>query len=156
MSLAGPRAYPTRPFLAASIAVFRHGRVLLAERVHPPAAACFSLPGGVVELGETLAAAALRELLEETGVAARIVGFNDHLDIIERDAQGRVAAHFVVASFVGLWTSGEGTSGAEARRVIWVEPHAICDLSTTPGLGPILERAAAIASASSDAAAGPQ
>lgn len=136
------RAYPTRPFLAASIAVFRAGKVLLAERVAAPAALRFSLPGGVVELGETLVEAALRELHEETGVRARVVGFNDHVEVIERDPEGRLAAHFVVASFVGLWQSGEGTVGPEARRILWVEPERIAELDVTPHLGPIVSRAA--------------
>ncbi len=142
-----PRAYPARPFLAASVAVFRDGLVLLAERAVPPGARCFSLPGGLVEIGETLGEAALRELREETGVDAEIVGFNDHVEVIERDAEGRVAAHFVVASFVGRWTGGEATTGPEALRTVWIAPDRIEGLVTTPQLGPILHRAAAIAAA---------
>ena len=144
MSVPASRAYPDRPFLAASIAVFRSGRVLLAERAAPPAALRFSLPGGLVEAGETLHQAALRELREETGVEAEIVGFNDHVEVVERDGDGRVAAHFVVVSFVGLWRSGEGTTGPEARRILWLEPERIDELEVTPQLGPIVRRAAEI------------
>ena len=72
----------------------------------------FSLPGGVVEIGETLTEAALRELYEEVGVEAEIVGFNRHIEPIVREG-GRVRAHFVIASFVGRWTRGERGS---ARR----------------------------------------
>ena len=140
-----PRAYPARPFLAASVAVFRDGLVLLAERAVPPGARCFSLPGGLVETGETLGEAALRELREETGVEAEIIGFNDHVEVVERDAEGRVAAHFVVASFVARWTGGEATTGPEALRTAWVAPDRIEGLVTTPQLGTILLRASAIA-----------
>ena len=87
MTPAAARAYPSRPFLAASIAVFRDGLVLLAERAVPPGARCFSLPGGLVEPGEGLRDAALRELREETGVEAEVIGFNDHVEVIERDAE---------------------------------------------------------------------
>jgi 8-oxo-dGTP diphosphatase len=141
MSANDGRLYPTRPFLAASVAVFRDGRVLLAERVSPPSPDCFSLPGGLVEPGETLEEAALRELGEETGVRARIAGFNTHVEVIERDAADRVVRHFVVASFVGDWLSGDGTVGPEARRIVWADPLALHDLSTTPQLDRVLASA---------------
>ena len=143
-SFAESRAYPTRPFLAASVAVFRDGLVLLAERAVPPGAHRFSLPGGLVEPGETIRDAALRELREETGVEGEIVGFNDHVEVIERDDEGRVAAHFVVASFVARWVAGEATTGPEALRTLWVPPDGIDGLATTPQLPLILRRAAAI------------
>ena len=142
MTLAPSRRYPARPILAASVAVFREGRVLLAERVNPPAADRFSLPGGLVEVGETLEEAALRELFEETGVTATITGFNGHVEVIERDAEGQVERHFVVASFLGDWVSGEGAPSDEARQVVWADPLALGALSLTPGLRPLLERAA--------------
>ena len=141
MSDADSRRYPTRPILAASIAVFRDGKVLLAERVNPPAARCFSLPGGLVEPGERLDEAALRELREETGVEAEIVCFNDHVQVIEHDGAGRVERHFVVASFVGRWLSGEGTTGPEAHQIAWVDPLAVGHLATTPDLLRILDQA---------------
>ncbi len=143
-SFADQRAYPARPFLAASVAVFRDGLVLLAERAVPPGARCFSLPGGLVEPGETIREAALRELREETGVEAEIVGFNDHVEVIERDREGRISAHFVVTSFVGRWLSGEAATGPEALRTLWVAPEAVGNLATTPQLPEILQRAAAL------------
>ncbi len=138
------RTYPARPILAASIAVFRAGRVLIATRTKSPGAGVWSLPGGLVEAGETIEEAALRELQEEVGVQARIVGFNRHVQRIDRDEQGRVRHHFVVASFVGVWTGGEATTGPEAGEVRWVDPRDLGGLDTTPHLARILARAADI------------
>ena len=135
------RLYPSRPFLAASVAVFREGLVLLASRNAPPAIASFSLPGGLVETGETLERAALRELEEEVGVTAQIVSFNDHVEFIEHDGDGKVRHHFVIASFVARWTTGEPLCGPEAGSVLWADPEKLDGLALTPGLPRVLMRA---------------
>jgi ADP-ribose pyrophosphatase YjhB (NUDIX family) len=132
------RLYPAQPALAVSIAVFRRGEVLLAARTAPPYASMFTLPGGLVETGETLEAAALRELREETGVLARLVGFNQPVQHIVRDFAGRVERHYVILSFVAAWLAGEGRTGAEASEVLWRAPEKLSGLSLTPGLAHIV------------------
>jgi 8-oxo-dGTP diphosphatase len=97
-----------------------------------------------VEIGETLREAALRELDEEVGVTAEIVAFNDHVESIMRDDLRAVQAHYVIASFVARWTAGEPRTSEEADSVIWVDPSALGDLPTTPGLQAILAGAARI------------
>ena len=138
------RLYPPRPILAASLAVFRDGKVLIASRTAPPAQALFSLPGGVVEIGETLQEAALREVMEEVGVAAEIVGFADHAEVIPRDSDGRIKRHFVITCFAGRWISGEGHTSAEAGAVLWVDPDAMGSIPTTKGLPTTLRKAKAV------------
>ena len=135
------RTYPERPFLAASVAVFRDGRVLVASRAKPPSQGLFSLPGGLVEPGETLAEAALRELREEVGVEAEITGFLDHVEIVERDERDRVRHHFVVCAHAARWLSGDPSPGAEALEVRWVTQAELHHLPTTPSLAALLERA---------------
>ena len=135
------RLYPSRPILAVSVAVFRDDRVLLARRAMPPLVGRFSLPGGVVEPGERLADAALRELQEEVGVVARIVAFNRHVEVVERDAADAVRRHYVIASFVGDWLSGEGMVGAEADAVVWATLGEAAALPITDHLLPVLESA---------------
>jgi 8-oxo-dGTP diphosphatase len=137
------RLYPPRPILAVSTAVFRASRVLVARRARAPLLGLYSLPGGVVEIGETLHEAALRELSEEVGVEAEILGFNDHVESMTRDERG-VRAHYVIASFFARWGSGEGRPSEEADRVAWVDPMALGDLPTTPGLAQVLARAAGL------------
>ena len=139
------RLYPSRPVLAASVAVFRDGRVLLARRGRAPLAGLWSLPGGGVEIGESLEQAALRELREEVGVEADILGFNRHVEAIERDDGGRVRAHFVIASFVARWRAGEPRVSEEAAAVAWVDPAAPGDRPMTRGLPDVLRAARVIA-----------
>jgi len=138
------RLYPAYPFLAVSIAVFRCEKVLLATRARPPFLGAFSLPGGLVETGETLTEAALRELGEEVGVKARVLAFNRHVESIERDEAGRIKRHFVIASFVGEWISGEGEPGPEACEIIWTEPSQLPKLHCTPHTAEVVAGAAAI------------
>ncbi len=134
-----------RPVLAASVAVFRAGKVLLARRTKAPAQGLFSLPGGKVERGETLADAALRELFEETGCTARMIGFVDHVEHIERDTQQNVIAHAVIAVFAASWRTGEGEPSAESDQCVWVSPFRLPDLAFTRNLPKILCRAAKVA-----------
>ena len=135
------RTYPQRPYLGVSVAVFRAGRVLLARRTKPPFAGAFSLPGGLVEVGETLEAAALRELREEVYVAARIVAFNRHVESIDRDSAGKIRNHYVIASFVGEWIAGEAKPGPEAGETVWVEPARLAGLDCTPHIVAVVEAA---------------
>ncbi len=139
------RMYPPRPVVGASVAVFRDGCVLLASRGKPPYEDVFSLPGGGVDVGETLGEAALRELREETGVEASLIGFVAPVEVIERDPDGRVRHHIVIAAHAARWVAGEPQTGPEAREIRWVREADIGGLPTTPGLLPILVRAFALA-----------
>jgi 8-oxo-dGTP diphosphatase len=128
------RPEPTPPILAASIAVFREGRVLIARRGRAPNAGLYSLPGGALEAGETPPEAALRELSEEVGLEAEIVA------LVERIALGP----YLIVAFVGRWLRGEARVGPEASDVVWIDPATIGDYPTTPGLAPIIAKAAAL------------
>ena len=134
------RLYPERPILAVSVAAFRGGQVLVGRRAREPMIGRFSLPGGVVELGETLAEAVARELYEEVGVEADILAFNRHVEPILLDGD-RIRAHFVIASFVARWRRGEARVSEEMDAVAWIEPLACASLPTTPGLAEILKSA---------------
>jgi mutator protein MutT len=137
------RLYPARPILAVSSAVFRDGRVLISRRARAPMQGAFSLPGGVVEVGETLAEAAARELREEVGVEADIAGFVEHVQPIHREAE-RVKAHFVIVVFAARWRAGEPQLSEEVDAVAWVDPFDLGERYTTPELPRILARAAAM------------
>ena len=131
-----------RPVLAASIAVFRDGKVLLGRRAKAPAFGLWSLPGGRVEPGEAMEACALRELQEEVGVTALSLGFVRHVEHIEHDETGALKAHAVIAAFAGHWQAGEATASDEISECMWVDPHAPGDLAMTRHLPDVLAQAA--------------
>ncbi len=136
------RLFPTRPFIGVSIAVVRDGLVLLAARANPPMRGVWTLPGGLVEAGEPLAEAALRELREEVGVVAAVVGASlTPTEIILRDPAGLLRHHFVIHPHAATWLSGEPAPGPEALDVRWVRLEDVAALETTPGLAGTLAEA---------------
>jgi ADP-ribose pyrophosphatase YjhB (NUDIX family) len=136
-----PRAYPDRPFLAVSAAIVRDGRILLVRRARAPGRGLYSLPGGVVEAGETLHQAVVREVYEETGLTVEPVGLAGHREAIVRDAGGRVQRHFVILPFACRWRAGEVMPSEEVAEARWLKPDEMADLATTEGLADIIATA---------------
>ena len=139
------RLFPARPILAVSAAVFREAHVLIVRRAREPLIGHFSLPGGGVEIGESLAEALARELMEEVGIQAEIVAFNRHVEAIIPEGS-RIRAHFVIASFVARWTKGEPRLSDEVDAVDWIDPAGPLPSPTTPELAEVLAGATRIAS----------
>jgi ADP-ribose pyrophosphatase YjhB (NUDIX family) len=137
------RTYPTRPFLAVSAAIFRDGRVLIVRRARPPAHGLFTLPGGDVELGETLEQAIIREVREETALDIAPVDLVGYRQAIARDASGRVERHFVILPFAARWTAGEVVLNEELGEAHWLLPTALAGLKTTEGLAEVVATAGA-------------
>ena len=132
---ADDRLFPARPLIGVSIAVIREGRMLLAARANEPMRGVWTLPGGLVEPGERLAEAALRELREEVGIGAEVIGPSlTPTEIILRDDAERVRHHYVIHPHAALWRSGEPAAGPEALGVRWARLEDVEGLETTPGL----------------------
>ena len=137
-----PRMYPDRPYLAVSAAIIRDGRVLVARRAKGASTGIFTMPGGVVEAGETLHEALVREIREETGIAIHPVALAGEREFISRDEAGRVARHFVILCFACRWISGEGVPLLEELSELrWLAPSELGGLKTTEGLAEIVEAA---------------
>jgi ADP-ribose pyrophosphatase YjhB (NUDIX family) len=136
-----PRRYPDRPYLAVSAAVIRDGRVLVVRRARAPARDLFTLPGGAVEAGETLAEAVMREIAEETALSIKPVGLAGYREVITRDSAGRVERHFVILAFAARWLAGEPRLNAELAEARWLQPGELAGLATTEGLADIIAAA---------------
>ena len=136
------RIYPTRPYLAVSAAIFRDGRVLIVRRGRPPAHGLYTLPGGGVELGETLEEAIIREVREETGLAITPLALVGFREAIARDAAGRVERHFVILPFAARWIGGEIALSEGLAEAHFRKPDELAGLKTTEGLAEIVGAAA--------------
>jgi len=135
------RAYPQRPFLAVSAAIVRDGKILVVRRARAPAHGLYTLPGGVVEVGETLVEAVAREVLEETGMTVEPVALAGFREAVARDAQDRVERHFVILCFAARWQAGEPVLNEELDEAHWLDPAELAGLKTTAGLAEIVATA---------------
>jgi ADP-ribose pyrophosphatase YjhB (NUDIX family) len=141
--LADERLYPKRPFLAVSAAILRDGKVLVVRRARKPALGVYTLPGGVVEAGETLEQAVVREVKEETALDIAPVTLAGHREVVIRDGEGRVERHFVILCFAARWLGGEPALNEELDEARWVDPAELAGLKTTDGLADIVAAAMA-------------
>jgi 8-oxo-dGTP diphosphatase len=137
------RRYPDRPIVGVLAVVMRGDRVLVVRRANPPMPGRWGFPGGVLELGETVAQGAMRELAEEAGVEAEAGGPLTVIDTIDRDPEGRVRYHYTLVAVVGHWRSGEGVAGDDADKVAWLTRAEIVaqNLPTAPALLPLIDLA---------------
>ncbi len=137
------RRYPDAPVVSVGAIVVRDGRVLLAQRGHPPGEGMWAFPGGVVDLGETLAEATEREIREECGIRVRVLRPFAVVDRIVRDAAGRVEYHYVIVDMLAEWVEGELRASSDAREVGWFSAEELEGLPLTRGVLEIARRALA-------------
>jgi 8-oxo-dGTP diphosphatase len=135
------RTYPARPYLAVSAAIFRAGRILIVRRGRPPLQGLYTLPGGAVELGETLEQAVIREVREETGLAIEPISLAGYRQVIARDREGKIERHFVILPFAARYLAGEIALNAELAEAKWLLPAELAGLKTTEGLAEIVTAA---------------
>lgn len=120
------RMYPQAPLVGVAAVVFRKGQVLMVRRAKPPRQGEWSLPGGLQKLGETVAAAACREVVEETALQIRVIGVADVVDLIEHDPDSeRVRYHYTLVDLVGCWVGGTIRAGSDAAEATWMDVDAL-------------------------------
>jgi ADP-ribose pyrophosphatase len=135
-----PREYPVRPALAVGAVVFKDDRVLLVKRGNPPAQGVWAIPGGSVELGETLKTAAEREVLEETGIIIKAGDPVFSFESIHRDDEDRVRFHYYIVDLAARYISGEPTAGDDALDVGWISRQGLGRLNVNPSTLKLLDR----------------
>ncbi|MBI3445188.1 MAG: NUDIX hydrolase [Magnetospirillum sp.] len=113
------REYPSHPLPGVLALVERNGRLLMVQRGREPDLGKWGYPGGLVELGETVAQAALRELAEETGLRAEALGVVDVFEVITPDQAGRIRYHFVLSVVRCLCSGGEPVAADDAADAGW-------------------------------------
>ena len=124
--------YPDTPRPAVGAVVFKDNAVLLVQRANPPARGMWAIPGGSIRLGETLQAAAEREILEETGVVIRAGDPVLVFDAIYRDDREKVQYHYVIVDLAADYLSGEPCAGDDAADARWITERELVELDVNP------------------------
>jgi 8-oxo-dGTP diphosphatase len=138
------REYPPYPRVGVGAVVLHRGKVLLVRRGRPPSAGRWSLPGGLVELGETTVEAVKRELMEECGIVIDVVDVAGVLDRVVHDDAGRVRYHYVLVDFLASTASDAVTAGSDADEACWVDTGEVERMAVTEGLMNMIQRALAL------------
>jgi 8-oxo-dGTP diphosphatase len=123
------REYPERPMVGVGGVVIAKGRALLIRRGGPPLEGQWSIPGGMLEVGETLLEGVRRELLEETGIEVRVGELIDVFERINLDGDGKTRYHFVVLDYLCEAVSGEARAGSDVTDVAWAAPSDLANYS---------------------------
>jgi mutator protein MutT len=127
--------------LGAAAVIIDGGRVLLIRRGQAPDAGEWSIPGGGVELGETIEAALRREVREETGLEIAVGEFLEIYQRVERDAEGAVRFHFVVLDYRCTVTGGALLAGDDAAEAAWVDPADLDRYALADSIRRVIARA---------------
>ena len=123
--------YPLQPVVAVGAIVFKNNRVLLVRRAQPPSQDMWAIPGGRVEIGETLQEAAEREILEETGITIQAGEPVYTFDYIERDGSPHPRFHYVIIDLAADYVRGETRAGDDAADVRWVTAEELASLNVS-------------------------
>ena len=135
------RTYPDRPFVGVGAVILSEGKVLIVKRKYDPLAGQWSLPGGGVELGETLEDSIVREMLEETGLEIEVGPVIEVFDRITRDEQGEVRYHFVLVDYLCWPVGGELCAGSDVADARFVDPSELPRFNLTAKATEVVARA---------------
>jgi ADP-ribose pyrophosphatase YjhB (NUDIX family) len=135
------RSYPSRPVAGVGAILLDGDEVLLVRRGRPPQQGSWSIPGGAVELGESLTEAVEREVREECGLEARAVELIEVFERIIRDEAGRVEYHYVLMDYLCELTGGALCAGDDAADAAWTPLARLAELRMTGGTAAVIQKA---------------
>jgi 8-oxo-dGTP diphosphatase len=135
------REFPDRPLVGVGGVVISNGRVLLVRRGAPPLEGQWSIPGGLLEVGETLTAGVRRELLEETAMEVRVLELLEVFERIDLDATGQARHHFVVLDYLCDVLGGQARAGSDVTDVAWATPEELEKYSVSEAATRVIRRA---------------
>ncbi len=139
------RQYPDRPIVGVGAVIVDDGKVVLIRRRYEPLKGHWSLPGGMVEVGETLESALAREMFEETGLVVDVGPVIEVFDRITRDEQRRVRYHFVLIDYLCRPVSGELRAGSDVDAAVWAHPRQLAEYGLTDKATSVIERGLTLA-----------
>jgi mutator protein MutT len=137
--------YPDRPYVGVGAVIVHEGRVVLVKRRFEPLAGTWSIPGGAVEVGETLEACVAREMLEETGFVVEVGPVIEVLDRITHDDASRVLYHFVLVDYLCWPIGGELRAGTDVAEAVLAEANDLDGYALTDKARAVIERALELA-----------
>lgn len=115
------RTYPSKPLVGVGAVAIKNGKILLVKRAFEPGAGKWSIPGGLVEVGEKLSDACSRETEEETGIKVEVLELINVFDMIDRDEDGKARYHYVLVDFLAKPVGGEERKSEEVSEIAWVD-----------------------------------
>ena len=134
------REYPSQPLVGVGVLIRDGGKILIARRAGEPSKGLWSIPGGLVELGERVRDAAVREAREETGLEIEIEDLLGVFDSVTRDENGSIRYHYIIVDFLARPVGGELKPASDISDARWIDPAEVGQYSTTKTLGLLIDR----------------
>lgn len=135
------RQYPSRPLAGVAVVVQKKNEILLIRRGQPPKKGLWSIPGGLVELGESIRDAAVREVMEECHIEIEVEQVLDVVDFIEKDTEGRIRFHYIITDFSARYVSGTVQAGDDAESAVWVTPEKLAQYPIPEMIQQVIKKA---------------
>jgi len=135
------RRYPEAPLVGLGAVLFRQDQVLLVKRGKDPGSGIWTLPGGLLEVGETVTEGTAREVMEECGLQVEVLDLVDAVERILTDQAGQVEYHYVILDFLARRKAGEVAPGSDVTDVRWVREAALGDYQVSPETRRVISKA---------------